>query len=120
MMERIDRWLEPLARRLDIDDARWLRLRRRTAAVLIAIGLGLGLLNALIYSPVFLIDALYHSREMGLHALARLPDDKRAKATQRLCWVYMYYSRGSEKDPYAIPGIEACGTDSSLTAPPRP
>ena len=91
-----------------LNDSNW-RHRCNQAAIAVAIvGILCTVQTMVIYSPAFLIDALYHGREHSVPTLRAKPTDQREKLLYRLCWVRELYAESNYTDQYMIETPENC------------
>lgn len=94
----------------------WLKWHKFWRPIIIATFAAMTLMaveTVVINSPIFLIDALFHARELNLHTLERLKPAAREKVIERMCLTLQYYRAGSTTDPYTIPGNEQCKVNNS-------
>lgn len=100
-------------RQLD-DGTQWRKLRRRIFLGAIVLGVGLVAQTMIVYSPRFLIGALFSGRELNLQAMDSYSDRRRQQLLRNICYVYLYFLNGSTTNPYLIPGGEACEAPGGL------
>ncbi|MSO92228.1 MAG: hypothetical protein EXQ86_02365 [Rhodospirillales bacterium] len=105
-LEPLVRWCEAVTAK-PIEEATWLKWRRRAAVGTMILGLILAAQTALVHNPSFLINAIYHSRQAHFIQIQAMPPEKRTRLLQRLCLQWKYFAKG-EIDPYQIPDYHEC------------
>jgi hypothetical protein len=90
-----------------IDETSWRRWRGRVALVLLALAGMLAVQTALLQSPDYIINGLYHNRRAINLQLQTMPASQKAKLMERLCLAGGLFEAGGS-DPYQIPNAEAC------------
>ena len=91
-----------------LNDKAWRRCCNRVIVV-VAVVAGLCTVQTmLIYSPAFLVDALYHGRQYGALNVRAMPKDQRDRLLFRMCWVKQLYSMPHYIDQYTIEKPEEC------------
>lgn len=83
-------WLDQLAIYF-IDDAKWSKISRRSIISLTLVALILVVHTSLIYSPRFLIGALYHGRTVGVPTVTQMNDNKSEKMLDRMYSLYVLF-----------------------------
>ena len=59
------------------DDDKWSKIRRRTIFALLLFAILSAVQTTMIYSPQFLIGALYHGRGVGVPNVIKMDDEKK-------------------------------------------
>jgi len=82
-----------------MDDEKWSKISRRTIIALMLFALVMTVQTSIIYSPQFLIGALYHGRGVGVPNVIKMEDQKSDKMLDRLYSLYvMYHGNKPVKD----------------------
>ena len=90
-----------------LDEAAWRRWRRKTVFWLLVVATGLALQTAVLQSPDYMINGLYHNRRAINIQLQAMPAAQRAKLLERLCLAGGLFDKGGV-DPYQIPTASDC------------
>ena len=73
------------------DEKKWTKLRKQTVYILLVIALISTVQTTLVYSPQFLIGALYHGRGIGVPIVVNMDEQKSEKILKRLYGLYKLY-----------------------------
>tara|TARA_B100000315_G_C14372042_1_gene493421 strand:+ start:365 stop:703 length:339 start_codon:yes stop_codon:yes gene_type:complete len=76
---------------LFLDDEKWSKYSRRVVLSLIVLAGILVVHTSLIYSPNYLVGALYHGRGMGVPQVISMDDKKSEKILERLHGIYLLF-----------------------------
>lgn len=85
----------------------WRRSRTRMVKWVLLIAAALALQTALVHSPDYMINGLYHNRRVNNLQLHAAPEAARSKLLERLCLTGSLLDQGGG-DPYQIPGAAEC------------
>lgn len=107
LMERLLRLGERSA--APLDEATWRRRRNGAALWLLVLAGALAVQTAILQSPDYMINGLYHNRRTINLQLQTMPEAQRTKLMERLCLSHNLFDKGGV-DPYQIPDAEGCAT----------
>jgi hypothetical protein len=101
----VSRWTAWTAR--PMDESTWLRRRNRIVTGALVIAAMLAVQTAMVHSPDYMINGLYHNRRIDNLQMHAMPEAARAKLLERLCLTSSLLEHGGG-DPYKIPGAREC------------
>ena len=90
IINTINNYFDNLANYL-LDDYKWSKIVRRTILSFLFLAFLTTLQTTIVYSPDFLVSALYHGRGIGVPTVIKMEKQKSEKLLDRLYGLYIMY-----------------------------